>query len=480
MKRFPRWTAIVVLLLSLPASETVGAGEFTPPELFDYEEVRFKNGFSAILNPRGTAKNVSMRIIVGVGHEDFPCKDAELPHFAEHLIYAGTSAHSEGELEGLISNWGGTWNAFTWGDRTVYELDIYSANIQDGIKTHYQMFTDLRLSEEKVDIVREIIHAESGGRPNWIREFLHEHAIGDGAADEAYRKFVPGTRSVCTTLPNAEHIDLTDIQSFLAEYYQPDNMIIVVVGDFDRDIMIELLKSTFGSIPGSGQPRKHEPVRELRAQPVEYHTSFDPILASETYVSLEFQVPLGFGEEAVALGLISEYLSEELYDRLRTQRGWAYTPEVGIQTFRDFGTLVLQAEVPTNRVSDTFRLFEALVREVHESGVPEDRLNDIKKGLLLSQLAAYEANSQFSDFYAGYIEHYWQNGRFPDMGSLVLLVDASVARRVAKQYLNLDNAMYYYAAPTLSYSQLGGVVFSLFALPVGLVFARRYWSAREY
>ena len=104
----------------------------------------------------------------------------------------------------------------------------------------------------------------------------------------------------------------------------------------------------------------------------------------------------------------------------------------------------------------------------------------LKKGLLLSQLAAYEANSQFSDFYAGLIEHYWQDGRFPDMGSLVLPVDASVARRVADQYLNLDNAMYYYAAPTLSYSQLGGVVFSLCAIPVGLVFARRYWSAREY
>ena len=77
----------------------VTAGEYSPPGLYDVEHYVLANGLRVILKPREGARNVSFRIVVGVGHHEYDCGWQELPHFLQHLLFTGTSRHSESELE---------------------------------------------------------------------------------------------------------------------------------------------------------------------------------------------------------------------------------------------------------------------------------------------------------------------------------------------------------------------------------------------
>ena len=62
---------------------------------------------ASYLKSRHGARNVAVRLDVGIGNYDFPCDEQETAHFLEHLLFTGTSQHTEIELDELITQHGG-------------------------------------------------------------------------------------------------------------------------------------------------------------------------------------------------------------------------------------------------------------------------------------------------------------------------------------------------------------------------------------
>ena len=110
-KSFVLILKILLLLQVLLSSNVTHASKFSPPGLYDVELVTLDNGMDVILKQRQGAHTFSMRVWVGVGTQDFPCERQETPHFLEHLLFTGTSKHTEAELEHLVADHGGSWNA---------------------------------------------------------------------------------------------------------------------------------------------------------------------------------------------------------------------------------------------------------------------------------------------------------------------------------------------------------------------------------
>src|SRR5262245_5956706 len=106
---------IGLMLLAAVAGLTVevSANEYDSPGLYDVDYFKLTNGFDVVLKKRTHAHNVAVRLVVNVGQRNFPCEKRETPHFLEHLLFMGTSKHTEAELKSLIEDHGGYWNGFT-------------------------------------------------------------------------------------------------------------------------------------------------------------------------------------------------------------------------------------------------------------------------------------------------------------------------------------------------------------------------------
>ena len=137
---------------------------------------------------------MSIRVVVDVGQLDFDCENRELPHLAEHLMFSGTSTHTESELDDLIESLGGSWNAVTNPWNTTYELDIHHDYVYDGLAVLHEMFTDTQLTDETVQIAKDVIDLEAGGAPGPVQQYLYRNGIMLGSADKAYREFLPESR----------------------------------------------------------------------------------------------------------------------------------------------------------------------------------------------------------------------------------------------------------------------------------------------
>ena len=74
---------------------------------------KLDNGMRVILNPWDGARDVAIRLDVGIGSFDFNCMKQDTAHFLEHLLFTGTSQHTESELDDLITT---TW----WGLECIH------------------------------------------------------------------------------------------------------------------------------------------------------------------------------------------------------------------------------------------------------------------------------------------------------------------------------------------------------------------------
>ena len=180
----PRSVLFCLMFVLQPAL----GSQYSPPGLYEVEHLTLENGLDIILKQRPGAHTLSVRLWVGVGMQDFECEHQETPHFLEHLLFTGTSKYSEAELEHLVADHGGSWNAYTGNEETVYELNIYSRYPDLAINVLYEILTDSIISEENVQTSRDIIHREVGGKPSKIRQWFRLRGFGVNGTEKAVLK----------------------------------------------------------------------------------------------------------------------------------------------------------------------------------------------------------------------------------------------------------------------------------------------------
>ena len=441
---------VVAIALFTNTGFAEDVARYTPEELYEYQLLQAENGFSAILNSRGDSPNVAMRLIVDVGSADVPCDKRELPHLVEHLLFSGYGEWDEAGLDNLIQSLGGSWNAYTYDDRTSYHIDIYADNAFYGLLTWDGMFTETVITEEKLEHAREMVTSESGGELGFVEKALHRHAILDGGVSEAYRQFVPNSVAFCETPPGASHITLQDVTEFIEQYYVPANMTLIAVGQFDMEDLAVTIDGFFGELPSGKLSEDRSAQDSIEYKEVVYKTATQPLFGKETYVSLEFGVPAYTAEDRAALTLLKQYLDVVMYETLRLEQSLSYDPEAVFRDYYDFSTLELSANVFTGHEDKALGFMQDIIREVRDNGLPDGSLESNRKVRHYALASAFEANGDFAYFYEAFLPYFRANHEYPDMDSYYSDVTSEGVRHVAELYLSPERSLTYIARPALT------------------------------
>jgi predicted Zn-dependent peptidase len=231
--------ALSVLLLAflLPTTPTAAESELT--RLPGYVETVLDNGLRVALIERHEVPMVCYTAVVGAGSalesEDF----SGASHFLEHLLFNGTSAMTQEELYDAVDRVGGYNNAHTSDDYTAFTMLVPSSAAKTGLEIQAAMLFDSTLPEDKFDKERKIVLEEVAkalARPDEKSERLLREAL---APDSAWGRPVIGTET------SLSGITLERIRTYYARQYVPDNMVLVVIGDFEPDAMLGMIRETY-------------------------------------------------------------------------------------------------------------------------------------------------------------------------------------------------------------------------------------------
>ncbi|MCL7487894.1 MAG: insulinase family protein [Desulfobulbaceae bacterium] len=163
-------------------------------------------------------------------------------HFLEHMLFNGTTNYPPGTLveyfQSIGMGFGSDTNAHTSFDETVYRLllpDGTEENLSEGLLVMADYARGALLLENEVERERGIILAEKRARDSAGYRLYEKRTRFSFAGTRVAERFPIGTEE---TLKNA---DAQSLRSFYDAWYQPENMILLVVGDVDVDLAEKLI-----------------------------------------------------------------------------------------------------------------------------------------------------------------------------------------------------------------------------------------------
>ncbi len=201
----------------------------------------------AILKNQTPAQTASVRMGFDVGWIDERDSELGLAHFIEHMAFNGTTNVPEGEMikilerEGLA--FGADTNASTNFEETQYKLDLPRADpalLGTALMLMRETASEIVFDPAAIDRERGVLQSETRTRNTFqIRQYRDYFNFVSPDTAFAKRFRAPGT-SESVTSSNAE-----TLRGLYERYYRPDNATLVVVGDFDADLVEQAIRERF-------------------------------------------------------------------------------------------------------------------------------------------------------------------------------------------------------------------------------------------
>jgi len=206
------------------------------------EEFVLSNGLKVLLFPDVSQANVTVNLTYLVGSRHEGRGEAGMAHLLEHMLFRGT--HETRDIKAALQDRGAQFNATTWYDRTNYyeTLTPSEENLSFALKLEAdRMINSLILAEDLASEMTVVRNEFEMGENNPVH-VLHDQVMSAAYRWHNYGKSTIGNRS------DIERVPASTLKKFYEYYYQPDNAVLVVAGQFDRQKALELIEQFFASI----------------------------------------------------------------------------------------------------------------------------------------------------------------------------------------------------------------------------------------
>lgn len=311
---------------------------------------RLSNGMQVVLLEDHSAPVVAMQTWVRFGSADEEATLAGIAHVFEHMLFKGTKRFPNGEIAALIEGAGGTVNAWTSYDETVYHVTIASRFWEIGFDVLsdavlYSLFDAGELAKEKEVVLEELWR----GKDNPDRE-ISEQLFALSFTAHPYQRPIIGYEKT------VQGIEREDMLRVFETWYVPNNMIFVAVGDFDTPRLLQSIEARFGAVEGRKLPNRKHPEEPAQTAP---RTVVMPFQAELARVEIAFSSVAASDSHAPTLDILSDVLgsgyNSALYTELKRRRELAHDVYAYHYALADRGLFVLGASCAQEQTADVVR-----------------------------------------------------------------------------------------------------------------------------
>lgn len=287
---------------ALPKGVTLG------PSVEGITEYRLANGLKVLLFPDASRPTVTvnMTYLVGSRHENYG--ETGMAHLLEHLLFKG--AKNNRDITRQFSERGMQFNGTTSLDRTNY-YEVFQAS-KDNLDWALQMEADRMVNSfvSAKDLASEmtVVRNEYEAGENEPGNVLFKRMQSLAFDWHSYGRSTIGNRS------DIENVRIENLQAFYRTYYQPDNAVLLVAGQFEPQATLATISRLFGAIP---KPKRSLPAFWTVEPTQDGERSFVVRRQGDMqFVAVGYKIPSDLHPEAEALGFASEILGDAPNGRL--------------------------------------------------------------------------------------------------------------------------------------------------------------------
>jgi zinc protease len=217
------------------------------------ETFRLPNGLFVTLSEDHSAPIVAVNLWYHVGSANERPGRTGFAHLFEHMLFQGSADVDANEHFELVQRAGGTLNGSTWLERTNYFETVPSNQLELALWLEANRMGKLlpAMTQQKLDTQRDVVMNER----RWSMDNQPYGSWMERLPALCFPAEHPFHHSLMGSMDDLAAASLDDIAQFFATYYTPDNAVLSIAGDFDRDDAKRLIDEHFGAIPrGKGKP----------------------------------------------------------------------------------------------------------------------------------------------------------------------------------------------------------------------------------
>ena len=417
---------------------------------------KLDNGLTYYIRRNKRPENrAELRLAVNAGSILEDSSQQGLAHFTEHMAFNGTKRFKKQELLDYLESFGmrlgPDLNAYTSFDETIYMLQVPTDSLpllKTGIDVLREWTTNLAFEDEEIDKERGVI--------------IEEWRLGRGANARIRDKQLPillkGSRYAkrlpigkVDILKNFKHEVL---RNFYHDWYRPELMAVIAVGDFDPVEMENYIKQKFSDIPASRNARPRKTYSVPDHSETRFAIASDPEAAMST-------IGIVYQQEKEPEGTLQAYrkhLVESLYNGMFNQRLselihstnppfiFAGSGKGSFVREKDFYNL--NAMVAEGGFERAFEVLLTEAERVKRFGFTRSEFERQKTELLRQMKQAYQERdkSESRQFAAEYIRNYLTNEPIPGIAmeyrltrKLLPTIQLAEVNRLASEWITDTN-----------------------------------------
>ncbi len=308
-------TIFLAGFLALAAATSFETGRATEdasraqPFQVPFQEYTLANGLRVILSEDHSAPTYSICVTYNVGSRDERPGRTGFAHLFEHMMFQGSENVGKGEHFILVLNNGGSANGTTNADRTNFFQTLPANQLELGLFLEADRMRSLNITQANFDNQRQTVQEER-------RQNYDNRAYGktyEAVIQTAYDDF-PYKHSTIGSMEDLNAATLKDATDFFWTYYTPNNAVLSLVGDFNSQAALALIKKYFESIPS--HPRPPQVDVDEPEQKAERRRTLEDSFAQTARIDIVYKVAPGNTADFYALEVLGSVLSGGLSSRL--------------------------------------------------------------------------------------------------------------------------------------------------------------------
>ncbi len=350
-------------------------------------KAKLPNGLTLITESMPDVRSVSIGVWLRRGSRHEAAHVNGISHFIEHLVFKGTLTRTAREIALAMDSVGGQMDAFTSKEYTCFYAKVLDEHVPEAIDlladiVQRPLFDPIELERERQVVLEEIRMVEDS--PD---ELIYDLFSSHFFPDQTLGRPIQGTAATVSSMSRRQ------LLGFFKRSYRPENMLIVAAGNLDHGKLRRRIRRSFGPMEaGSGSGRatpKPRPAASLVRHRKNELEQMHLLMGLPGF-------PEGF-ERRYAMyvlnALLGGTMSSRLFQRIREERGLAYSVYSAVNGFADTGFLVISAATNPKSSAEVVSLVVEELRDLRDQGPTESELDVAREHLKGSLMLSLESTS---------------------------------------------------------------------------------------
>ena len=359
---------------------------------------KLSNGLTLLTHNMPNAESVTINVLVKLGSRyEEECENG-ICHFLEHMAFKGTHKYGYKEIAEIFDSIGGSFNAYTSKEHTVYYAKVLKEDWEQALEILYDIIMNSVYPQQEIDKEKMVIFQEIARNEDSPEDIVYDNLIKSVYKDQPLGRCILGTREKISQFTRQDFIN------YVKRYHTAHNIIVSVAGKIHEAELLNKCEGYFGNIDKGNQshfkPAKYYKSNIAQKKDLQ-QTHIAIAYKSHGYMDIEMKAKIDMLSIIIGGGI-----SSRLFQTIREDLALCYCVGASNYAFSESGLFIVY--LATDHDKESFAIDKS-IEILNNFNFLEEELSRAKKQLLSSILMAYESGSyiagSMAKFYCAYSRH---------------------------------------------------------------------------